>query len=134
MTAAPVQYQAEIPRASMDTIVVEKQRLVDILQVNRATHRQMFEEALAGYKKRAVELLEEHIERIKAGKVERVYVALPEPADHTDDYDRALANLEWTIFDTVELSAQEFDQYVRDNWRWKQEFLTTNATYTQAGR
>lgn len=129
MTAAPMQYQVEVPRASMDNIVVEKDRLRETLEKNRAKHREIFEEALEGYKTRAVELLEEHIERIRSGKVEQVVVSLPRPEDHTDDYDRALANLDWTIFDTVELSAQEFDCYVRDNWRWKREFVATTAMY-----
>lgn len=116
-------------RASFGEIVVEKARLKQTLTENRAKHRAMFDEAIEGYRTRSIELLEEHIERIKKNKVERIMVSLPIPEDHTDDYDRALENLEWTIFDTVELSAQEFDQYVRDNWRWKQEFAATTSLY-----
>jgi len=123
----------ELTRASMEEVVVKKDKLLDTLKTNRATHRAEFEKALEGYKARSVELLEEHIERIKNGKVERVYVQLPVPEDHTDDYDRAIATLEWTVFDEVELSIREFDWYVRDNWTWKHEFATTNAMYSAQG-
>lgn len=119
----------EIKRASMEEVVVKKDKLLQALQTNRAQHRAEFDKALEGYKARSVELLEEHIERIKKNKVERIFVQLPVPEDHTDDYDRAIATLEWTVFDEVELTIREFDMYVRDNWSWKNEFATTSAMY-----
>lgn len=118
-----------ITRASMEVVVVKKDALASTLQENRDKHRAIFEEALEGYKTRSVELLEEHIERIRKGKVERILVSLPVPEDHTDDYNRALTSLEWSIFDEVELSMREFDMYVRDNWTWKGEFTATTSMY-----
>lgn len=120
----------EIKRASMEEVVVKKDKLLKALHDNRAQHRSEFEKALDGYKARSVELLEQHIERIKKNKVERIFVQLPVPEDHTDDYDRAIATLEWTVFDEVELSIREFDMYVRDNWAWKNEFTTSIAMYS----
>lgn len=116
-------------RASMENVVVSKDRLIEALTTNRDAHRALFEKALAAYRTRSIEILEDHIERIKANKLERVMVALPMPEDHTNDYQRALDSLDWTIFDEVELTMREFDMYVRDNWSWKQEFATTNASY-----
>jgi hypothetical protein len=123
-------------RATMQSVVVDKMKLIETLRTNLATHREQFEEALSGYRVRCIELLEEHIERIRRGKVERVMVSLPMPEDHTDDYERAISTLEWTLLDTVELSIAEFDQYVRDNWRWKGEFTATSTMYAtgSAGR
>src|SRR4051794_586213 len=94
----------DITRASMDQVVVEKDKLREALQKNRETHRAEFETALEGYYTRSIELLEEHIERIRRRKVEAVFVSLPIPEDHTDDYDKALLTLEWTVFDEVVLS------------------------------
>jgi hypothetical protein len=121
----------ELTRASMEQVVVKKDHLRDALEANKATHRAEFEQALAGYRTRSIELLEEHIARIKNNKVEQVFVSLPMPEDHTDDYDKALLTLEWTVFDEVVLSIREFDCYVRDNWVWKNEFATTNALYSK---
>ena len=123
-------YTQSTPHASMDEVVMEKARLVETLTTNREAHRELFEKALVGYRARAIELLNEHIERIKKGKIEKVQVFLPIPEDHTDDYDRALASLEWSIYDTVELSMREFDAYVRDSWAWKQDFVNTTSIYT----
>lgn len=118
-------------RATTQSVVVKKEDLTNTLKLNRDNHRQAFEEAVAGYRKRAIELLEEHIKRISDGKVERVLVSLPEPEDHTDDYNRIITMLEWTVFDTVELPMREFDMYVRDNWNWKGEFIATSQMYTK---
>lgn len=132
--AVATQAATEITRASMDQVVVRKDKLREALTTNRASHREQFETALEGYRTRSIELLEEHIDRIKNGKVEQVFVSLPIPEDHTDDYDKALLTLDWTVFDEVVLSIREFDMYVRDNWAWKHEFTTTSAMYTGAGQ
>lgn len=119
----------KIVRATMSEVVVRKDRLLDILKSNKDAHRGQFLEALENYKTRSIELLEEHVERIRSGSVETVLVHLPRPEDHTDDYERAIATLEWTIFDEVELTIREFDMYVRDNWNWKAAFVATNTMY-----
>ena len=121
----------QLTRASMEQVVVKKDQLREDLVKNKAAHRAEFEKALEGYRTRCIELLEEHIDRIKKGKVEVVQVFLPVPEDHTDDYDKALLTLDWTVFDEVVLSIREFDMYVRDNWSWKNEFNTTSAMYSK---
>lgn len=120
----------ETPRANMQEIVMQKDRLVAALQENKGKHKAAFDEAITAYHTRCVEILQGHIDRIKKGSVERVSVTLPVPEDHTDDYDKAIANLEWSIYETVELNAHEFDAYVRDNWSWKREFVATSQAYT----
>lgn len=115
---------------TMDLIRVNKKDLIAKLTENRATHHAAFEEAMAGYKTRAIELLEEHIERIKAKAPERVMVNLPMPQDHTDDYDRVIDMLDWSQDDDVWVNAHEFSTYVNDEWFWKEEVTATNALYS----
>lgn len=119
-----------LTRASMEEVVVNKDKLRETLQANLVKHRQIFDEALEGYQKRSIELLEQHIDRIRKGKVEKIIVSLPIPEDHTDDYEKALLTLDWTVFNEVVLSIREFDMYVRDNWAWKNEFITNSSMYT----
>lgn len=114
----------------MKTVTVRKEDLLERVEANRARHRDIFEKALEGYRNRAVELLEEHIERIRDGKVEKVHVILPRPEDHTDDYDRVIEMINMSVDDELELDEREFSQYVQDNWMWKNEFLAMSATYT----
>ena len=135
MTTVTNNYTDEaLDRGNMNTVAVRKSELIEILQQNRESHRASFDEAIQGYRARSIELLEEHIQRIRSGKVERVLVSLPVPEDHTDDYDRVIAQMNWDIREEIELTSREFDQYVRDNWTWKQEFLTTSGLYTGSGQ
>ncbi|HXM03797.1 MAG TPA: hypothetical protein VN939_14390 [Chthoniobacterales bacterium] len=51
---------------------------------------------------------------------------MPEPVDHTADYDRVISMLEMSAQDLVQVSAEQFDQYVLDNWRWRRFANETN--------
>lgn len=104
--------------------------LNDKIKANRDQHRAIFLEALEGYKKKVLEELEKHITAIREGKVQAVYVNLPQPEDHTKDYDRVLTMLSMCTENAVELNEVEFGQYVMDDWNWKRKFLASNSVYS----
>jgi hypothetical protein len=114
----------------MDKVKIEKVALREIVQKNRDEHRTIFEEAVEGYKKKAVELLEAHIERIKKGAVEQINVRLPTPKDHTSDYDRVLRMIDLSVDGQLELDERRFSEYVMDDWDWQRGFLTETSAYT----
>lgn len=116
----------------LNTVLVGKEQLLEQVRENRETHREKFEEAMDGYKRKAIELLEDHIDRIKRNAPERVRVDLPYPIDHTDDYDRIIKQLEWSLDNQIELNEQEFNTYVRDQWGWKEAFSETHTMYTSS--
>jgi hypothetical protein len=118
----------------MRQVTVEKADLIEIVTKNRGEHRKIFEQAVEGYKKRAVELLEEHIERIKKGKLEQVRVSLPVPTDHTADYDRVLKMLDMSVDEEITLDESSFAEYVMDDWDWQRQFLTDSSTYSELAR
>lgn len=113
----------------MDVIKVDKAQLLETLQTNREKHVSTYEEVLEAYRNKCIELLEEHIVRIRDGAVEKVNVSLPAPENYEDEYDKAIAMIEWHQDDSIELDSYEFDQFVRDKWRWKQEFTRMSETY-----
>jgi hypothetical protein len=113
----------------MKTVKVNKSALLSAVSENRDGHRKIFEEAVAGYKAEATRLLEGHLARIKDGKLVAVFVQLPVPLDHTRDYDRVLRMVNMSVDPEIELTEQDFAQYVMDDWMWKREFLNTAVTY-----
>lgn len=116
----------------LDSVPLLVDELLEKVKANRAKHNAIFREALDGYKERALELLQDHINRIEAGKVEKVQVILPQPVDHTKDYDRVIGLLEMTKragTEKLDLNQREFAQYVQDEWDWKDEFISTNVMY-----
>lgn len=114
----------------MDSIKVKKSELLEKLKVNRDAHKDIFDRACEGYRKMAIDLLEQMLSEAKAGKVIRRKVELQEPINQTKDYNRAIAMLEMAQDDIIELSEHDFAQYVLDDWSWKDQFTTTNSRYT----
>lgn len=114
----------------MDKVIVKRDALLEHLHENRAAHQGIFEEAVEGYKAEAVARLERHLERVKKGRMEIVQVYLEVPVNHTKDYDRIIRMVEMSVADEIELSQRDFSAYVMDDWTWKQQFLTSNSTYS----
>lgn len=114
----------------MRPITVDKAQLLAKVEGNRALHRTVFKEAVEGYKERAVRELEVHIERVKRGRIGYIQWTLPIPVDHTKDYDNAIEMIKMSLGATIEIDEQAFNQFVRDDWTWKREFVSTSMNYS----
>jgi len=114
----------------MQKIKVKKASLLEILHKNRRAHNGIFLEAQTGFRKAVIAELEGRLELARKGKKIEQYMRLPEPENHTRDYDRVISMLEMDLTDTVELSEADYAQYVLDDWDWKRQFLGTNRAYS----
>lgn len=113
----------------MRTVKLDKQEFITTVAVNRANHRSVFDAAVEGYRLRMIELLERRLRDVRRGRAVDQYLRLPEPEDHTGDYDRVLTMARMSVDDVVELTADDFAMYVMDQWDWKQTFTATTAMY-----
>ncbi len=118
----------------MNSVRIDKHRLLGTVQENREKHRQVFEEAQVGYRKMVIKELDAMLQEARGGKRIRRRVELDEPVDQTHDYDRVIAMLEMSVDEVVELDETAFANYVLDDWDWTQRFLTTNSTYSARAR
>ncbi len=116
-------------RNGFQAITVKKDGLLAILETNRDNHRAAFEEAIAGYCAETIKLFEERITQIKRGRSISMHFSIPEPRDQTADYDRVILMLEMDTENMVELTEDQFANYVQDNWGWSREFSTTCSNY-----
>lgn len=115
------------------TTTVKKSELVEILNKNKEAHRGLFEKAIAEYRESAILELESWLKLIKSGQSIRAYTQLHVPEDHTDDYARVIRMMSMHQNETVELTENQFAQYVMDEWGWKTEFqsaMLSNSTYS----
>jgi hypothetical protein len=106
----------------MREVTVNKEELSKALKKNRKAHRKNFEEAWDAYREKAIANLESRLAEIRDGGTIELYLNLVQPEDHTDDYDRVLEMLKMHTEDVIEISEQEFSQYVQDDWGWKHAF------------
>jgi hypothetical protein len=107
-----------------------KDELLTILRTNREQHRAIFLEACDGYQKEAIRQLQAHMRQVRKGTRKRISIYLDAPVEQTKSYDRVIKMIEMTTEDIIALTEAEFANYVLDEWSWKQDFLSSNSTYS----
>jgi hypothetical protein len=117
----------------MKNIVVDKERLVSALRESRDKHEREYQEAYDGFVKKYADLLKKKIGKAEAGAEigpRDTYIDLEVPENHTEDYTRALDMLSWHEGDSIDLSTQEYKNYIEDDWAWTGKFRKDLSSYT----
>lgn len=116
-------------KGKMDTVTVDKAELLKTIRENRENHRQVFNDAVEVYREKMIAELDSMLEDAKAGRKIRRAISMPEPEDHTRDYDRVIKMLEMSVDSQIEIEEQEFNWYVMDQWQWNASFNTSTVAY-----
>jgi hypothetical protein len=111
-------------------VKIKRGELLKALRENLSGHRKIFEEALDGYKRAVIDELERNLQLARDGKRFPSVVRIPEPKDHTKEYESIIRAVEMSVDDEIELEWNQFECYVMDNWSWKHSFLISNASYS----
>src|SRR5271157_465731 len=96
----------------MHSVTVKRIELLEKIKVNRDGHRDLFLKAQEGYRLDVIAELEQHLKDARNRKKISRSLTLPEPQDHTEDYDSVIAMLEMSVDQNIELDAGSFQQYV----------------------
>lgn len=116
----------------MQSIKMKKDELLKLVKENRGKHKESYDEACVVYKTQVVKELKRLLRQAKkeedVTKIE-IFVNLTQPFNSLKDYDRVISMLQHETDPVIELSHQEYAQYVQDEWHWKQQFTATNAVY-----
>ena len=113
----------------MEQVKVKTEKLLKTIRKNRKEHRDLFLKAQEVYRQDIIEELDRMLTEARAGKKIRRAITLPEPQDHTADYDRVITMLEMSVDKEIKLDKYAFDQFVMDNWDWKAQSFATNSMY-----
>lgn len=113
----------------MNSVKVKRNDLLEILRKNRGNHRSIFEKAQVVFRTRVIEELDKMLAAVRNGDAVSLRVNLPQPEDHTDDYDNAIAMLDMSVDAEIEIEAHDFQQFVRDQWGWQRSFAANTMSY-----
>jgi hypothetical protein len=113
----------------MKTVKIKVLDLLETVRENRIKHETEYKEALAIWRADCISKMKQNLEDAENNREVVTYIELQKPVDYIKDYDRLISMLEWTEDESVELGAHEFDQYVNDNWNWKEDFSILNSAY-----
>lgn len=116
----------------MENIRVSKQELLTIVKQNREKHKAEYLESIKAYRVKAADLLNQELEKIVNGEKFQIRFDLVKPESHEKEYDLAIKMLEMSVDNVIEISEQEFNELINDEWNWKYSFKTSylsNSTY-----
>ncbi|KKK59533.1 hypothetical protein LCGC14_3033420 [marine sediment metagenome] len=111
-------------------VKIKRLELLTVIKENHLKHKTIFNEAMKGYANELEKVLSEKLEMVRAGSKIEKSIRLPEPEDHTGDYERIMKMLDMDVRETIELDERQFAEYVMDDWIWKQEWVANNSAYT----
>ena len=103
-------------------VTVTKSDLLAKLKAGLEKHQTEFLKADAGYKEAAVDFLELALARAKTGDLTDIHFRLQAPGNFAKDFERAIAMIEMSVQDQVELDEQTFKQWVLGEWAWANNF------------
>jgi len=115
-------------RRGSRTIKVKKADLIAKIKENKAQHIEDYKEAVIAYKKEALEQLEKQIKEVSEGSI-KVTLNLVSPVDNTENYDKIISMFEWEVADEVELTQDEFLEYVENENDFAEHASISNAMY-----
>ncbi len=118
----------------MNTIKVNKNKLLEKLEQNRTAHEAQFKTALEEWVQACTEALEEAASRARVDGVieESPLRNLPKPVRFSDEYENAIQRVQWSEDDELELDDRQFAAWIQDNWDWSRTWVANTSTYLAA--
>lgn len=116
----------------MNSVKIDREKLLGIVQENRDKHCAAFTESVEDYKRAVLKIATNNLKLAKTADLEQIakfQTLPPKPTSHEREYDRAIRMLELSVETVIEIDQNIFNQLVLDEWQWKNAFLTNSTLY-----
>lgn len=113
----------------MEKIVVKKEELLDKVNKNLSIHKEEYGEAVENMKKEAQAYFKKQLSAIRKDQNYDKGHNFTVPQSHEDDYKQIIEMLNMTVDNEIELTYNEFQQYVMDRWDWSHSFKAATSFY-----
>lgn len=123
----------------METIKVNKEKLIEKLKENKIKHIEEYEKALLGYKINVEKALRDKIKELKKlpalqiGEFNLNFYNLHKPESHEYDFNTVIGMLEVSEDTVVNIDSEEYKRYYMNEWEWKKSWGLTHYTNIKAG-
>ena len=116
-----------------NSVKVSSADLLNTLEKNLQKHQKDIKEA---NKNRYDDIKEYFLNKIEVMLKNEDYVmkeciTFPIPKDHSEDYKKAIQMVKMSQENIIELTENQFDRLVMDNWQWKKDFIATSSLYSK---
>ena len=110
------------------TIKLKKDKLIEKIKENKENHIKEYERAIIAYREEALKQLEQLKNEVTEGKLD-ISLNLIIPVNNSENYDKIIEMFEWEVEKEVELSQNEFVEYVQDETNFALEARLSNSAY-----
>ena len=110
-------------------VTVIKTELLEIVRKNLVEHLALFDKAEKAFRAKAIQEMEENLEKAKKGKEFSLVLSLHPPTSYEKDYNKIIRMLEMSTADEVSITETQFSQYVLNDWPWAKHFNSSVSTY-----
>ena len=110
-------------------ISIEVNKLLPIIIENKQKHNNIYNLAVSGYWNKAEEVLNKKLIQIKNHEKIDAYLGFNYPVSYENEYDKVIRMLQLTSDKEISLDFNQFDAFVRNEWNWKNTFLSSNTSY-----
>ena len=114
------------------SVNVNRSQLLQTLKKNREIHVKEFAAAEAGYQQAMIDELQKTLKKVKKGEVKELHVSLSRPRSYEKEYTETIEMLEMSVDENINLDAESFRAYFKDEWSWSNGFKTLAAAYSGA--
>lgn len=116
----------------MRKIKINKEDLIVKIEENRRAHIEEYLNAVKAFKVEALKQLKELTKKVTKGETEKITLDLVEPVNNEENYDKLLEMFEWEVDAIIELSHEEFQEYVQDETTTSFQASYSNSMYTSS--
>ena len=119
------------------SVNVNRLQLLEKLRANLELHKTEFEEALGEYQERLLADLKLAVKKVNSTQnprdLEKFAFHVQFPQDHTDDYVEVIEMLELSVDENINLDAESFRAYFKNEWSWQRHFQQSKTMYATVG-
>jgi hypothetical protein len=112
-------------------VSVKKEELLKILESNKNNHHESYEIAVEKWRSGVRKELDKFSKKLddKKSGVFQIFISLPVPEEHIDDYDRTIRMVKLDTRDILVLEEEDARHYLEDEWNWSRSFLSNTMSY-----
>lgn len=115
-------------RNGQRTIKVNKSNLIKQIKDNKANHITEYAKAVVAYRHEAKKQLTLLQEKLASGEL-KIELELTKPVNCSENYDSIIDMFEWEVENEVELTQDEFKEYVQDDTSFARSAKFANQAY-----
>lgn len=113
----------------MNNVKVKKEELLKVLKANKEVHDTEVAAAQLVFRKELEQELRSKLLKVEmGGKLPELYIQAHPPEEHTEDFENAIAMVEASVDDILELDFSQFKQWFQNKWGWAASY----AAHTQS--